>query len=482
MLKKIVHPLGLVVAIVLAATDLNAQGQPAGGRGRRAPGGTNYFNTTFPAHGDDFLLCRPEDHQATLSVLTAAECEGYVAYQTEGEQPRQKPPRLFSKETPVAVPLVELRADAQYRYRFWSRPPGTTNAFTASVEYHFHTARPPGAGFTFTLTADAHLDEHTAPEVYLQTLANIRADAPDFHIDLGNLFMTDKHPNRDSAARQYRAERYYLSRIGTTIPVLLALGTHDGESAKDNDGGVDSLSAWAYRERTRYFPNPLPDNFYSGDQQPGQLQDYYAWRWGDALFVVLDPFRYSSRQRGGGDGWAWTLGQTQYDWLNDVLQKYPARFKFVFIHNLLSGDQAARGGIEVAGFNEWGGKNRDGTAGFLPHRPGWEMPVHELLRRWGVAVVFKAHDNFFARQELDGITYQMVPQPSFAGDDRIRDLQNYGYRQGDFRGNSGHVRVRVSPAQCSVDYIRTPWPAPPGEPGTHGAVAFHYAVPAANTR
>ena len=88
----------------------------------------------------------------------------------------------------------------------------------------FHTARPAGSPFIFTLTADSHLDEHTSPEVYLRTLANIRADKPDFHIDLGNLFMTDKHASRDEAARQYLAQRY-LSRADRLFrPGLLALG------------------------------------------------------------------------------------------------------------------------------------------------------------------------------------------------------------------------------------------------------------------
>jgi hypothetical protein len=49
----------------------------------------------------------------------------------------------------------------------------------------------------------------------------------------------------------------------------------------------------------------------------------------------------------------------------------------------------------------------------------------------------------------------MIPQPSFAGDDRIRDLENYGYKQGVFRGNSGHVRVNVSPEKITVDYVKS---------------------------
>jgi hypothetical protein len=69
--------------------------------------------------------------------------------------------------------------------------------------------------------------------------------------------------------------------------------------------------------------------------------------------------------------------------------------------------------------------------------------------------VFKAHDNFYARQQLDGIVYLMVPQPSFAGNDRIRDLDAYRYKRGVFLGNSGHVLVTVSPAKATVDYVRS---------------------------
>jgi len=187
----------------------------------------------------------------------------------------------------------------------------------------------------------------------------------------------------------------------------------------------------------------------------GLLQDYYAWTWGDALFVVLDPFWFTNRSQGGHDGWDWTLGLEQYRWLKSTLERSSAAFKFVFIHNLLSGDQAARGGVEVASLNEWGGKNKDGGYGFEQHRPGWGLPVHDLLVRNHVAAVFKAHDNFYARQELDGIVYLMVPQPSFAGEDRIRDLEAYGYKQGKFLGNSGHVRVSVSPGCATIRYVRS---------------------------
>ncbi len=47
--------------------------------------------------------------------------------------------------------------------------------------------------------------------------------------------------------------------------------------------------------------NPVPDgSFYTGDTSTNaysagdQLkEDYYAWTWGDALFVVINPYWYT---------------------------------------------------------------------------------------------------------------------------------------------------------------------------------------------
>jgi hypothetical protein len=452
-----------VVALsVSGQQDPNAN--PPRNRGRRGPGTTNYFNVSVPSRAYDLILARPEKTNITLSVSAYQEMEAFVAYGTRtGVLSMQTPALLLSNGAPAKFAITGLQENTRYFYEFRSRVPGASQ-FTDSPEYTFQTARPPGSLFVFTLTADAHLDEHTSPEVYDQTLSNIRVDRPDFHIDLGNLFMTDKHNSRDEAARQYVAERYYLGQIGATTPLFLALGAHEGESGRDDDGSGECLAVWSNLIRKRYFPNPVPDTFYTGDERPdarsGLLQNYCAWEWGDALFVVLDPYRYSTWQRGGGDGWGWSLGLEQYHWLEETLGRSAAKFRFVFIHNLLCGNLAARGGVEVASLNEWGGKNADGSDGFKQHRPGWDMPVHQLLVRNHVAAVFKAHDNFYARQELDGILYLMVPQPSFAGDDRIRDLQNYGYKQGIFRGNSGHVRVSVSSERATVDYVKSSPGAP----------------------
>jgi len=455
--------LSVVISSALAfiVCDVSAQDTKPGDRhGHRGQAVTNYFNVVVPAHAYDLILARPEKNSVTLSALAYQNVEGFLTYGMQpGEGTNHTPTLQFKAGAPVEFVLTPLQANSKYFYRFHSRLAGASE-FTISPKYSFQTARPPGSTFTFTMTADVHLDEHTSAEVYQQTLANIRAEQPDFHIDLGNLFMTDKHATRDEAAKQYLAQRYYLGQIGSSVPLFLALGVHDGESSRYDDGSPDSLAVWSNWLRKRYFPNPVPDSFYTGDaisKPPGALlENYYAWEWGDALFVVLDPYRYSLRQRGGGgDGWAWSLGRGQYDWLAKTLTGSHAKFKFVFLHNLLCGDQASRGGVEIAGFNEWGGKNLDGTDGFASHRSGWPLPIHQLFLRNHVTAVFKAHDNFYARQELDGILYLMVPQPSFAGDDRIRDLQNYGYKQGVFLGNAGHVQVTVTSDKVIVGYVKS---------------------------
>ena len=119
------------------------------------------------------------------------------------------------------------------------------------------------------------------------------------------------------------------------------MGNHEGELGRRLDGTPANMAVWATRARKLYYPNPAPDGFYTGNTAEekfvGLREDYYAWEWGDALFVVLDPFWYTrSRSNRGDANWGWTLGKQQYEWLKRVLQTSKTRFKFVFSHHLPS--------------------------------------------------------------------------------------------------------------------------------------------------
>ena len=458
----------LVISTANYAQDQQAERRqpPRSGDMRQAGGpGPRQPVPVVPPTGDaDVILGRPTGSSIALSVMRY-DRDGSVVV---SDGPRESDPSdrtgvlSLKKDQPQEVTLDKLQPNKRYSYQIKDAESGKS-----LVSGSFRTARPTGDAFVFTITADSHLDLNTDTTLFQRTLANAKADVPDFHIDMGDTFMTGKHESRENAAQQYRAQRIYFAQAGQSLPFYFVLGNHDGEEARlSRDGpksrlpqdGAESLAVWSNGMRKRYFPNPVSDAFYSGNTKPdswaGQLQDYYAWSWGDALFIVLDPYWYGSSRR-GDERWDLSLGDSQYQWLKQTLATSKARYKFVFVHQLIGGrDRQGRGGVEAAGFGEWGGLNADGSEGFKAHRPSWGMPIHRLLVRHGVSAVFHGHDHLYATQTLDGIVYQEVPQPGHPGQGVPRFAAEYGYLAGTILGGAGHLRVTVASDKATVDFVR----------------------------
>lgn len=424
---------------------------------------TTIQKTDVPAHPYDLILGRVTADAATVSIVAYSDTEAYLEYGPDPDSLQSASSKIVLAANQASeVRLEGLEADAVYHYRLRMRAAGSEEDFAATPVYRFHTQRPPGAEFTFLMQADSHLDDNTEPELYAQSMRNMAEENADFLVDLGDTFMTDKFASYKDAERQYMAQRYYFGLLCHSAPLFLALGNHDGELGRFLNGGAENMAVWSNAMRKRYYPNPVADDFYSGNTTPdpvaGTLQNYYAFTWGDALFVVLDPF-WNSRAPGGNNnanaGWAWTLGETQYRWLKQTLETSPAKYKFLFLHHLVGGGPSQRGGAEVADLFEWGGKNVDGSSGWAENRKGWETPIHNLLVDTGVSAVFHGHDHLYVREQLDGIVYQEVPQPGFPRYDSANSAVEYGYRSGDVFGSPGYLRVTVSPAGAKVDYVRS---------------------------
>lgn len=433
------------------------------------------------------ILGRPTADRITLNVLSAEAREIQVDFGSAEEGPARSTALLaLNAGAPREVELTGLRPGSPQVYRLRWRTPGET-AFRVEDVRRFHTQRAPGQAFTFALQGDSHPERGHQFDagLYAQTLRAARAAAPDFYLTLGDDFSVDtlKEINAATVTGRYLLQRPFLALMGQTAPLFLVNGNHEQAALANHDGSPDNVAVWAQNARNRLFPQPAPDGFYSGNTEPvahvGLLRNYFAWTWGDALFVVIDPYWHSaqavdnatgSRDKRGRDLWNNTLGDAQYRWLRQTLEGSQARFKFVFAHHVLG---TGRGGVGMASQAEWGGQDRRGRNLFAERRPNWPEPIHALMARTRVTIFFQGHDHVFARQQLDGVTYQTVPEPA---DPNYALYFADAYAGADLMPNSGHLRVSVSPDKVRVEYHRS-WLAK-DQPGGAGALpaAFAYEL------
>ena len=436
------------------------------------------------------LLGRPTATSVTVNVVAASSLDVYFEYGTSATSySARTPTATYAAGTPIVVTLTGLKANTRYYYRMRYRQPGATT-FSARPEHSFCTRRAAGSTFVFEIQGDSHperVKKQFDAALYAQMLSSVAADRPDFYLTSGDDFSVDtlRTVNAQTVAERYAMQRPYLALVGQSSPIFLVNGNHEQAAQYNLNGTADNVAVWAQTAREKYFPQPAPDGFYSGDEVTvpfiGLLRDYYAWTWGDALLVVIDPYWHSpvavDNELGGGakntDKWQITLGDEQYAWLQKTLESSKAKYKFVFAHQVLG---TGRGGIELAGLFEWGGQNAKGIDEFAAKRPGWELPIHDLMAANDVTVFFHGHDHLFARQQLDGVVYQELPSPA---DPNYADTNAQAYRSGDVLPSSGRVRVTVSPQKVLVEYVRSYLPEDATAAHPDGEIAFSYEVAAA---
>jgi len=373
----------------------------------------------------------PNANNARIAVFSNQAIKAYIEYGfARGKYTYKTAVSITKPNTSIYLILEKLTPKTKIYYRL-RYALSSTSSYLAKTEATFVTSGI-GENATFAVQADPHMDENSDGTVYTKTLEQVVAASPAFLMDLGDIFMVDKLPNKSEANIRARYELMlgYYKKLGN-VPLKITLGNHDGEL------GYSQFNTKKYRKE--YFP-----------EQTGDLA-YYSFEGPDQLHVVLDPFTYTTVNP-KSDGWQWTLGRTQYDWFVKTLSDSKATHKFIYIHHLLVGDAQSRGGVEIALRNEWGGNNLDGTYGFDTYRPGWGKPIHQLLKENNVSIVFKGHDHLYVKQELDGIVYQTVPQPSHPGDKL--DVTQYGYLSGKGVGGSGYIKVRTQAKNIFVDFIK----------------------------
>ncbi|MBK6282516.1 MAG: metallophosphoesterase [Draconibacterium sp.] len=438
------------------------------------------------------LLGKPTNESITINVVPASDIDQlFYEYGTSpGVYTGQSATTSASGGQPKEIVISGLQPNTKYYYRMkYSTDDGIN--WVEREEHSFRTQRSPGSNFSFTIISDSHAMYNTQ---YQNAITNIKNENPDFHLDLGDTYMVDNANSQTTVNNAYLAQRepLYMDGIGHSVPIFLASGNHENEEGWNFDDAF-SIATASVKARKLYYPTPVPNDFYSGNEDPLTVldattygdqyrEDYYAWTWGDALFVVFDPFHYtitnpygatageSNDETVSGDQWNWTLGQQQYNWLKQTLENSNAKYKFMFSHHMVGGTQSyVRGGAVPAHQYEWGGYNADGvTWGWDTKRPGREDddPIRQLMIDNGVSAFFHGHDHQYAYEVRDDIVYQSLPRPSTGLDFNYYSESNeYTER---VLASPGHLKVTVTPGAATVEYITSS--------NTTGTVQHSYTI------
>ncbi len=443
------------------------------------------------------VLGRPTNTSIAVSVLASQPITTYVEYGTSKTRYTGKTAQLqTAPNSPAVFDIKGLRAGTKVYYRV-NYKGASDSSFVNGKQYSFTTARKAGSTFSFSVHGDTHPERAGKmfnAELYGVTLANIAAQQPDFHIMMGDDFSIDPligkgQADQANVEKIYSTHRNWLTTATSSVPLYLINGNHEQAAAYLLDGTTTNPAVLAGNARLKYYPLPAPDAFYSGNTTPvdgvGLPRDYYAWTWGDALFVTLDPYWHSKNpvdnvagvedpaatktggvgnKKGGatpiataptaptGNGkvtnlWSIGIGDEQYAWLKKTLESSKAKYKFVFAHHVMG---TGRGAVEVSTNYEWGGKDPKGQSTFAKERANRELPIHDLMVKNKVSIFFQGHDHIFCTQERDGLIYQSMPNPA---DDTFSMFNDDAYKSGTKAPNSGHVRVTVSPSQAKVEYF-----------------------------
>lgn len=311
------------------------------------------------------------------------------------------------------------------------------------------TQRLAGDSFDFALITDSHIPPRAMdyyPEFVgyqEQTLwavaGELLAVRPDFIVNLGD--MLDYHdfgfnvpaPTADIARLAYLNYRRLLrDSIGNAahFPII---GNWEGENG---DFSADEISR-SLQTRLTYAPSPDPETYPEG---AGPNGDYYAFTWGDALFVMLNVMTYTTTSHllyyptGVPDDW--TLGAEQMSWLQETLQEATSKWRFLLIHHTVGGQAGTVGDSAY------------GRGGGQAAHVGEQALIHDLMIQHGVQIFFYGHDHVFTDMIVDNIHYTL---PGSAGAPWKFTTYETGYET--YWPDSGYARVHVDSARVRVDFV-----------------------------
>jgi len=395
------------------------------------------------------FLSRPTETSIRISALNnsqAAEAVIELRKDGLGDWERRQPALKLSAYEVLDWNVKDLSPATRYEYRVLLKP-GTDESLRPAASGGFRTQRKGPASYTAVLMTDPHTGSFppgSAPVLTLDKVVQnaVRAKA-EFVLDLGDNVAwrgSREFPqtSSDGALSAYARYRRQIGPLSMQCPHFAVIGNWEGESGKFPEKSIEIVAA----VRRAMLPGP---NHLTYPQGGSEREDYYAFSWGDVLYVMLniqtyskpsDPDRLPSLMADVNKITEWTLGEKQMTWFETTLKNATERFRFVCTHH-------------PAGGNAGDPLNTlYGRGGARAWNTGEQARIHSLMKKHKVQIFFYGHDHVFVDDIVDGIHYTL---PGSCGAPWKFTKAETGYDR--FWPDSGHAQLDVTPEKATVTFI-----------------------------
>lgn len=353
---------------------------------------------------------------AKIAFATPYNLDYQVAYGTDPNLGGASLSPLMQNQTgPLQAELTGLTLDTVYYYQLRWKEHNDEGSMLSSPIRQFRTARAEGRSFRFVITSDLH---HGARYNYRSVIENtlrpvLTSLNADFWVDLGDFVETDfaVYWTQDHARGLHVGLMNGINRIAHSLPFIPIPGNHElinhyyGQPGAPSAGrclDVQTHGFAQYQGEARMLYYPLYDH---GETVSPDYKTFFSWEWGDALFIALDPYLYTTTYPVKclqSDGF--TLGDVQTAWFTNLINYTTKKWIFVFIHQnggatseeWAHGECYGRGGAQVAYnsmmWNEW---------------------INKILYR--NSIVFQGHDHVFSTNTYEGLRFFTLPDGGVLG-------------------------------------------------------------------
>ena len=397
------------------------------------------------------FLSRPTGSSLRISAFNGNQpAEITLEWRREGASEWEKPLPVIKAGPHEKLDwnITDLVPATKYEYRI-SLKAGPEQTIRPVAQGSFRTQRFGPATYTAVLITDPHTGYFplgSRPALTLDRVVQNAAQVKgEFVLDLGDNVAwrgSREYAQTDSsgAFAAYVQYRRQIGPLSLNAPHFAVIGNWGGESGKFPEKNIQLVGA----VRRALLPGP---NHLTYPQGGSEGEDYYAFSWGDALYILLNIQTYSkpsnpkalaSLMSDVNRIEEWTLGEKQMAWFETTLRRATERYRFVCMHHPAGGKAGDALNTEY------------GRGGARAWNTGEQMKIHALMKKHKVQIFFYGHDHVFVDDVVEGIHYTL---PGSCGAPWKFTKAETGYER--FWPDSGHAQLDVTPEKATVTFVNT---------------------------